>query len=162
MEHHHSGSSGCCMAHCDHGARLCRRGSAFLIAAARPALRLGHRHARWICGTWVHSAFTSHAAARQSLCLGSSSEHLDAVRWLLRVSPVFTFLARRRVWRQCLGWFGVAAFLWHHRLSVVRVLPSVEDRSFALTRGAFLGMVGTMKTNWPPETMNEKVVQEDC
>ena len=33
---------------------------------------------------------------------------------------------------------------------------------FALTRGAFLGMVGTMKTNWPPETMNETFVQQYC
>ena len=33
---------------------------------------------------------------------------------------------------------------------------------FALTRGAFLGMVGTMKTNRPPETMNEMGVQEEC
>ncbi len=31
-----------------------------------------------------------------------------------------------------------------------------------LTGGSFLGIVGTMKTNWPPETMNAKGVQEDC
>ncbi len=37
--------------------------------------------------------------------------------------------------------------------------PSVSGGLFALTRGAFLGMVGTMLINWPPETMNEHSVQ---
>jgi len=135
MEHHHCSGTVCHMPCGGHGWRGLgqRDNSVFLFPAASVALRGGNCHHWRIYCTRILSLFISHAAASQSLCLGSSSEQLDGVHWLFRIPSRVPFFTGDRVWRQPVGCLGVIALLRHRCLSVVRVLSSMQESSFRVT-----------------------------
>lgn len=67
--------------------------------------------------------------------MGRRSEHVDGFCWLFHFLFSVVLLHHSRVGIQLLVSAGVVALLKHRRLSVVCLLPSMEDQSITVTAG---------------------------